>query len=1382
MKKITLLIAFFVFYLPIQAQTYLEESFDTEIPASWTITDEGGATEDSWASGKIGANSLNGSNAAFVNSDANGDGVILLETLTSPAFDASAAVGLFLDFQQFYNNIGLDRAIVEVYDGTDWIEILNQDADAGAFNAPNLQHINITAYKNANMQVRFIYNDADTWAWYWMIDNVRVYNSTCDGPTALTANVAATTVDLSWTAGGSETVWEVINQEAGGTAPTDTDSGTEVSTNPYQITGLIEGTNYEFYVRANCGDQGFSAWSSVGTYSVAGPGDTCENPIIVPSALPYTTDDNTANYGNDYSGTAGTNCGVTFGTYLGGDDVVYAYTPSADAEVTIAMTPGDTWSGLFVYTDCADIGTTCANGIGNSNTNVREIILPVTAGTTYYIVISTYPDPESTSYNLTITENTCTDATATYTVVDNCDVAPGFFVDVDITDLGSATSLTITDDQTSAPQVLSALGIATFGPYANGTEVVFTISDDNDANCVITSTTLTQAACPPDNDLCADALPIACGDTATGNTSAATGTGAPAGTCGTGTGAPGVWYTFTGSASGEIVDVALCGSAFDTKLQVYEGSCNALTCVVGNDDSCGLQSEATFVSEPNVVYYIYVYGFGSNTGAYSLSLTCTELPDPATNDECVDAIAATVNDDETCDILNAGTIFGATASNVPASTCIGNPDDDVWFEFTASNEVQLISILNMTGGTTNLDHGVYSGNCGSLTELYCSTETNSVTPELTVGNTYYVRVFSNGSAAEITAFDLCIKKAPNNIICENAANFCGEGGALYGSNIIGIDDDTSVACLGTIPNPSWNIIQIGESGSVNIQIVQNTEFDDQGNPIGDELDVDFVLWGPFDTTTDFCALDLLQDCPSCPFSNIPDNGFYPFGNIIDCSYSADAVETVTIDNAVQGEIYALLVTNFSDDPGTIQIQQTNSGETGAGTTVAAIQVTLEDDQDLCGFDEYEIVADSPFADVYEWYANGFVIEGETSSTLTVTESNTYTVIAIDNNCSSTAEESITVNFYSEPTANAVDNIVTCDDVSADGVENFELEIRTSDILGDADPSDFVVTYYATIEDAQQGINALTSPYTNTSSPQTIYARVEDVDAVGTTSGCFAITTFDLVISGPVPTATSTDMNVCDDNSSDGIEDFILTDNDLNVLDGQDPDTFSVSYYVSEEDANAGTAALTSPYTNTTNPQTIFVRVENTSAFDCYAITDLDLIVDDVPFATFNTDEMDYEVCPEATVPIEISLIPQDYTAADVTVVWERDGGVITGQSGLTLPVLEEGTYTAFITFNTSGCTYEVSQDVIELESCVIPQGISPNGDQFNETFDLSSFDVTRIEIFNRYGRLVYSKDNYTNEWHGQTNEGDQLPIGTYFYTMSYRGGAETKSAWVYINE
>ena len=311
------------------------------------------------------------------------------------------------------------------------------------------------------------------------------------------------------------------------------------------------------------------------------------------------------------------------------------------------------------------------------------------------------------------------------------------------------------------------------------------------------------------------------------------------------------------------------------------------------------------------------------------------------------------------------------------------------------------------------------------------------------------------------------------------------------------------------------------------------------------------------------------------------------------------------------------------------------------------------------------------------------------------------------------------------------------------------------------------------------INALTSPYTNTSNPQTIYARIEDVDAVGSNSGCFAVTNFNIEVSGPTPTATSVNFELCDDMSQDETESFNLDSHSVNILDGQDAADFTVTYHLNETDAEAGNNAITSPYDNTSNPQTIYARVESNLAFDCYAVTGFDLIVNDVPFTTFDSN-IEYEVCPNATVPIEVTAVAENYTESEVTIAWSQDGVPIAGANSLTLPVLVEGVYTIDVIFNATGCSYSASVSVIELENCVIPEGISPNGDGFNDTFDLSSYDVHTLEVYNRNGVLVYSKSNYTNEWIGQSDAGDQLPVGTYFYIMKYQDNKQ-RAAWIYLN-
>ena len=101
--------------------------------------------------------------------------------------------------------------------------------------------------------------------------------------------------------------------------------------------------------------------------------------------------------------------------------------------------------------------------------------------------------------------------------------------------------------------------------------------------------------------------------------------------------------------------------------------------------------------------------------------------------------------------------------------------------------------------------------------------------------------------------------------------------------------------------------------------------------------------------------------------------------------------------------------------------------------------------------------------------------------------------------------------------------------------------------------------------------------------------------------------------------------------------------------------------------------------------------------------------------------------------------------------------------------------------NMDGCT-EMNTVLVESINCIIPQAISPNNDTYNDNFDVSGYEVTSFEVFNRHGVKVYSKtDGYTNEWFGQTDSGDELPVGTYFYVMKYQGN-KIKSSWVYINK
>lgn len=98
--------------------------------------------------------------------------------------------------------------------------------------------------------------------------------------------------------------------------------------------------------------------------------------------------------------------------------------------------------------------------------------------------------------------------------------------------------------------------------------------------------------------------------------------------------------------------------------------------------------------------------------------------------------------------------------------------------------------------------------------------------------------------------------------------------------------------------------------------------------------------------------------------------------------------------------------------------------------------------------------------------------------------------------------------------------------------------------------------------------------------------------------------------------------------------------------------------------------------------------------------------------------------------------------------------------------------------NSDGCTSSQSLS-IETIFCGIQKGISPNGDDLNDFFDLTLLDVDKLSIFNRYGRKVYALNNYTNQWYGQTDDGKELPSATYYYMIEFKNG-ESKTGWIYI--
>lgn len=129
----------------------------------------------------------------------------------------------------------------------------------------------------------------------------------------------------------------------------------------------------------------------------------------------------------------------------------------------------------------------------------------------------------------------------------------------------------------------------------------------------------------PDNDECADAMLLNCGDSDIASNILATDTDAPTACTGGGTAGKGVWYEFTGTGQEVTVSTDNAGTNFDTQINVFSGTCGSLVCEGGDDDSgTGTTSSMTFVAANGTDYYIYVDGDGAAEGQFEISLTCVD--------------------------------------------------------------------------------------------------------------------------------------------------------------------------------------------------------------------------------------------------------------------------------------------------------------------------------------------------------------------------------------------------------------------------------------------------------------------------------------------------------------------------------------------------------------------------------------------------------------------------------------------------------------------------------------------------------------------------------------------------------------------------------------
>jgi len=195
-----------------ESTIFFEEDFSGQtLPTGWTNVSNI-ASQDVWQFDNPGERDITGSfdaDFAILDSDYYGDGNSQNASLTTIAIDASLAQNLKLGFDQQFQALDDSYGLVQVSnDNLNWITIDSITVDTGYPNPPVYSEYDITLIAAGESTVYIRWTYSGTWAWWWAIDNVVIYEAgSTPNPAILISPINAGTnisilTALDWMAGG----------------------------------------------------------------------------------------------------------------------------------------------------------------------------------------------------------------------------------------------------------------------------------------------------------------------------------------------------------------------------------------------------------------------------------------------------------------------------------------------------------------------------------------------------------------------------------------------------------------------------------------------------------------------------------------------------------------------------------------------------------------------------------------------------------------------------------------------------------------------------------------------------------------------------------------------------------------------------------------------------------------------------------------------------------------------------------------------------------------------------------------------------------------------------------------------------------------------------
>lgn len=458
-------------------------------------------------------------------------------------------------------------------------------------------------------------------------------------------------------------------------------------------------------------------------------------------------------------------------------------------------------------------------------------------------------------------------------------------------------------------------------------------------SCLLAAVSFCILHAQPANDNCADAIAIEIDSVVAFTTIDATANGPSGPNHASSFGDPNdsipadIWFTFVAPMSG-VVEWSNCGTAdYDSRMAIYtaDDACDASddNLIASNDDVAGCDINTSAVIFPvadGTTYVLRLGGFANDTipittGSGTVQLTVVNGPQ---NDFCANSIPIQLGMDQAFSTVDAIT-DGPEHDNNPCFLFgVNTATNDIWYTFTSPFTG---AVEWTTCGTATFDTRLAVYNPGSACppasdDLYacnddgggCELFTSQLSFNVTVGETYLLRLGSHASAVGTGSFDLISTTPidpPVNDDCgdaiavpivsfETAETFDSVtfGNTLGGSFIL--DGYQFSNCLGNQNGGEFSDVWYS--------------FETLGN---EEVGLQFGVSGDNDNAAEIFYVDLFNNC-----MEMVDTSAFPFTCV---TTDADNFDVETFFNGFpegQNEVYYIRVTTrlTSDAPGSFFFQ------------------------------------------------------------------------------------------------------------------------------------------------------------------------------------------------------------------------------------------------------------------------------------------------------------------------------------------------------------------------------------------------------------------------------------------------------------------------------